>query len=79
MRVALSAAVGGILILGATTTVGAHHSFAAEFDINRPIQLIGTVTKIEWINPQLMLPEHYADRPTQFLHRDVVRQFHSSG
>lgn len=51
MRVVLSAAVCGILVLGATGDVAAHHSFASEFDINRPIQLIGTVTRIEWINP----------------------------
>ncbi len=28
-----------------------HHSFAAEFDINRPVKLTGTVTKLEWTNP----------------------------
>jgi ribosomal protein S18 acetylase RimI-like enzyme len=38
---------------------------------------LGFAAVIEWINPLLMLPAHYADRPTQFLHRDVVRQFHS--
>lgn len=29
----------------------AHHSFAAEFDIKRPVELRGTVTKVELINP----------------------------
>jgi len=28
-----------------------HHSFAAEFDINRPVKLSGAVTKLEWTNP----------------------------
>ena len=29
----------------------AHHSFAGEFDVDKPIKLQGTVTKVEWINP----------------------------
>ena len=48
MRRCLSIAIG--LWLAAVPVV-AHHSFAAEFDANRPITLKGTVTKTEMINP----------------------------
>jgi hypothetical protein len=43
-------AVGGVLVLSAAA-LSAHHSFAAEFDANKPVQLHGTVVKVEWINP----------------------------
>ena len=29
----------------------AHHSFAAEYDNKKPIDVTGTVTKVEWMNP----------------------------
>jgi hypothetical protein len=49
MRTILPAAL--VIGLLATASVRAHHAFAAEFDINRPVQLTGTVTEVEWINP----------------------------
>jgi len=31
--------------------VQAHHSFASEFDINQPIELVGKVNRMQWSNP----------------------------
>jgi hypothetical protein len=44
-------AIVGVLLAG--TSALAHHSFAAEFDINKPVTLQGTVTKVEWVNPHV--------------------------
>ena len=41
----------GVGLLVAARTTSAHHSFAAEFDKDKPVVLTGTVTKMEWINP----------------------------
>jgi|SRR5580698_6772548 hypothetical protein len=45
----LTVLAGGLLM--AVTPILAHHSFAAEYDANKPISMTGTVTKVEWMNP----------------------------
>lgn len=39
------------LALAATTPAAAHHAFSAQFDIDKPLTVTGTVTKVEWRNP----------------------------
>jgi hypothetical protein len=39
------------LLLLALAPLEGHHSFAAEFDVNQPVELRGTVTALDWINP----------------------------
>ena len=50
MRPRFISAIAAV-VLAVPFVANAHHSFAAEYDANRPVTLKGTVSKIEWMNP----------------------------
>tara|TARA_B110000305_G_C19405668_1_gene622586 strand:- start:615 stop:998 length:384 start_codon:yes stop_codon:yes gene_type:complete len=48
-------AVFGILSLFSSVAAMSHHSFSAEFDVGRPVDITGTLTSVEWTNPHAWL------------------------
>ena len=53
MRNKLAILVPWGLLLLATAPTFAHHSVAAEFDVNRQISYTGVITRVEWSNPHI--------------------------
>ena len=55
MKISPAWIIAAALIVVAAPPVFAHHSFAAEFDAAKPINVTGSLTKLDWINPHARL------------------------
>ncbi|HLH42138.1 MAG TPA: DUF6152 family protein [Bryobacteraceae bacterium] len=51
MKSTLASLGAGLGLLIPAVPAVAHHSFAAEYDSNKPVTITGTVSKVEWTNP----------------------------
>jgi hypothetical protein len=92
MRTSLVAVLLSGCLLLAGRPARAHHSFAAEFDIDKPLTLTGVLTRMDWVNPhgRMYVDVRGADGiiahwsvqtggPTQLLRRGIEKDTFTAG
>jgi hypothetical protein len=47
--------ISGLAASFCTGYAAAHHSFASIFDSRQPVEITGTVTRVEWMNPHVWI------------------------
>jgi hypothetical protein len=62
-------AIAAAIASSAPVAVLAHHAFAAEFDRDKRVEITGTVTKVEWMNPHARI---YVDAPDPEQNNEIV-------
>ena len=55
MRDKIQAVVGAILAVVAVACLSAHHAPSAIFDMGKRIAVSGTLTRIDWVNPHIVM------------------------
>jgi Family of unknown function (DUF6152) len=61
MRTTCGILVGAFGFLCFSATVSAHHSFAVEYDKEKPVEGTGVISKVEWTNPHMRVYVDCAD------------------
>ncbi len=61
MKRGIAALFTAVALLASGHSLAAHHSFAAQYDSNKPVTLKGGITRIEWANPHIYFYIDVAD------------------
>lgn len=54
-----------LLMLAGVSATQAHHSFAAQYDNTKPVNMTGALTKLEWTNPHVYIYIDVTDAATK--------------